>query len=146
MADTGFLIDGLRYEVPTLDSFNMGEAKILYKCSGLALEDFAIDERDPEARDQLAANIRNPGFIEALMTVAYLRGNPEMTEGRASAVIQSANLVEAIKSFVESAEADAGPPESGGTQTSSPSSTSGADSVNGSDAQAEIPSPTGTSA
>lgn len=144
MADSGFLIDGLRYEVPSLDSFNMGEAKILYKCSGLALEDFAVDERDPEARDRLAANIRNPGFIEALMVVAYLRGNGGMSEARAMSVIQNANLVQAIESFVDSVVGDAGPPApSEDTLTSSPSSTSGEDSPNGSAEPVTIQRPTG---
>lgn len=108
MPESGFIIDGTAYDVPTLDTFSMDEAEILYKCSGLTLEDFAVDEEDPEASEQLIKNIRNPGFIRALMTVAYIRGNPGISQARASSVIGKANLLDAIKEF---AEADADPPE-----------------------------------
>src|SRR5574337_617209 len=96
MADSGFVIDGITYEVPTLDSFTMGEAKILYLCSGLSLEDFAVDEEDAEASARLKRNVRNPGFIEALMRIAYLRGNPGITDSKAESVVSKANLVEAL--------------------------------------------------
>lgn len=109
MAESGFVIDGTHYEIPTLDSFTMAEAKILFDCSGLALEDFAVDEADPDATDGLRKNLRNPGFIEALMVVAYKRGNPNASLAKARELIGQANLVEAIKNMVD--EDDAGPPE-----------------------------------
>lgn len=109
MTESGFLIDGTAYDVPTLDSFTMDEAEILYKCSGLTLEDFAIDEEDPSASAQLLKNVRNPGFLRALMTVAYLRGNPGMSTSKAEAVIGKASLVEALESLAE--VGDDGPPE-----------------------------------
>lgn len=149
MADSAFVIDGMSYEVPTLDSFTMSEAKILYRCSGLSLEDFAIDEDDPEASGKLQKNIRNPGFIEALMTVAYVRGNKGISEAKAASVIGQSNLVEALQTFVGS-EDDADPPvpsEAPATEGSSvsPSDPSGDASMNGSDAPAKTPEPTGTS-
>lgn len=153
MADTGFRIDGLVYDVPTLDSFNMDEAEILYKTSGLALEDFAVDEDDPEASARFQRNLRNPGFIRAMMTVAYIRGNPGMSVGKASAVIGKANLIEAVQNFIE-AGSDESPPDQtlsgngqpdSGASTESSSAPSGWSSTDSSAAPGDPPVATGTS-
>ena len=39
--ESGFVIDGVVYEVPGLDTLTMDEAQVLYDYSGLGLEDFA---------------------------------------------------------------------------------------------------------
>ena len=151
MADSGFVIDDVNYDVPTLDSFDMNEAQILYDTSGLALEDFAVDDGDPDAVAELQKNIRNPGFIRALMTVAYIRGTGASRK-KAEAVIGQANLIGAIKSFAESVEVDADPPTTPSAQhdpfvgAESRNDPSGQSSSNGSGAEpAELPVATGTS-
>ena len=83
MAETqnpiGFEIDGQVYEVPTLDSFDMDEAQLLYDLSGVILEDFIpapLDASDEEkaAHYQLQlVRIRNPAFRRAFVHVAYRR-------------------------------------------------------------------------
>ena len=135
MADAGFLIDGTQYDVPSLDSLNMDEAQILYDTSGLVLEDFAVDEDDPEATGKLQKNLRNPGFIRALMIIAYLRGNGGVSRAKAEAIIGSSNLVSAIEAFVSSVGSDDGPPAASGDDTSSsPNGSSGSASESDSDA------------
>lgn len=152
MAESGFLIDGVQYEIPTLDSFTMAEAKILFECSGLALEDFAVDEDDAEATDNLRKHLRNPGFIEALMLVAYIRGNRAVPIGKAKTIIGQANLVEAINSMAEGD--DALPPEPEKTESvkrdsegnsASRSEPSGIASTNGLAEPGPIQNPTGIS-
>lgn len=150
MADSGFLIDGTHYEVPTLDSFTMNEAEILYKCSGLALEDFAIDEEDPEAVSEFRAKTRNPGFLKALMTVAYIRGNSGTPVEAANRIIGAANLIDAMKALGDVAEADVDPPAVGADSApendSSSNDPSGGTSTSGSDEPDESLVPIGTSA
>ena len=72
--ESGFVIDGVVYEVPGLDTLTMDEAQVLYDYSGLGLEDFAqsADETEEEtkARERL---FRNPGLMRALMHIAYKR-------------------------------------------------------------------------
>jgi len=154
MAETGFRIDGVVYDVPTLDSFTMDEAEILYKCSGLSLEDFAVDEDDPEQAEQFSKNLRNPGFIRAMMTVAYIRGNPGVTPAKAGTIIGKSNLIEAIQNFVGEVDADSPPePERSGSEkpdsdasTESWSEPSGGTSVEGLAARDDPRVATGTSA
>lgn len=152
MADTGFLIGEVFYDVPGLDSFNMDEAEILYKCSGLTLEDFALDEEDPEQAAQLAVNIKNPGFVRALMIIAYLRGDSNTTYAKAASVIGKTNVLEALKNL---AEGDVDPPEptrtengnaDSGESSASSSVPSGGTSIEGLAAQEDPRVVTGTSA
>lgn len=154
MADSGFIIDGLHYEVPSLDSFNMDEAQVLYDLSRLTLEDFAVDEDDPAAAAKLHENIKNPGFVRTLMTVAYMRGNRGISRSKAEAVIGGSNLFEALKQFGESVEADAGPPEVSRSEPEPPDSDESTASLNGHSGEsstsnsaepAENPAPTGIS-
>lgn len=153
MADeAGFVINGKPYEIPSLDTFDMDEAMVLYELSGLTLEDFALaDDEDEEASAALAAKLKNPGFLRALMQIAYTRGNPGMTAAKAKAAIGKSNLLQALQDF---AGDDASPPDerpkseletssSSESSDSSPSS-SGADSRNGSDAPDESLERTGT--
>lgn len=107
-AETGFLIDETFYELPSLDSFTMDEAQILYDYSGLTLEDFVdADEADKK--------FKNPGLLRALMHVAYQRGNPRMNTSRVKTLVGAASLVSAMEQLAEgtvAAEDDAGPPVS----------------------------------
>lgn len=108
-AETGFMIDGALYEVPSLDTFTMDEAQVLYDYSGLTIEDFAAleDEDENEQVDRL----KNPGFMRALMHIAYQRGNEKLAPAKVKALIGAANLLSSYEHLAVG-EDDALPPES----------------------------------
>ena len=101
-AETGFMIDGTLYEVPDLGSFTMDEIQVLYDYSSLTLEDFI--EGENETADEAEARelkLRNPGFMRALMHVAYQRGNNKLPTGRVKQIIGSANVITALETLGE---------------------------------------------
>lgn len=98
-AETGFLIDGKHYPVPSIDTFTLDEAQWLYEYSGLTLEDFFTE-------DDASRNGRNPGLIRALMHVAYQRGNPRLKPATVKDVVGSFNAAEAIAAVYASLLAD----------------------------------------
>lgn len=107
-AETGFMIDGREYEIPTIDTFTLDEAQILYDYAGLTLEDFMTDETaDVVGVD---AKLKNPGFIRALLHVAYQRGNPHANPARVRALAGAANLVMTLARFDDSEEGEDRPP------------------------------------
>ena len=100
-AETGFMLDGKIYEVPTLGSLTMGERRVMFELSGITQEDFAQDEDETkeeydERTDKIA---RNPGFIEALMRIAYQRGNPGLKPNKVKLVIDRTPYLEAIETL-----------------------------------------------
>lgn len=150
-----FKIDGREYEIPSIDSFTMDEAQVLWDYAHMSLADFAVDEEDPDSearREEIHQQLRNPGFMRTLMHVAYQRGNPKIPAGRVKDMIGHANLVDAMAAMAELAEAedDAGPPapsRSSEPETSSDesSSSSSTDSGNGSQAVSDAPATPQTS-
>ena len=90
-----FVIDATDYPVPSLDSLDTDEGQLLYDLSGLGVEDFVFADDDGEAAAELERKLRNPGFIRALMQIAYQRGNPGIKPATARSVIGKSNLLEA---------------------------------------------------
>lgn len=162
--ESGFIIDGKTYEVPSLDSFDMGERRVMYDYSGIVQEDFVKEdnEADEDHAARVAGLIRHPGFMQTLMHIAYQRGNPGVKRDKVAAVIEQTNYLDAVASLADDEpEDDAGPPDlserTRGPDASSPSGSSGNDdstkpksatggdgSTNGSDAPAKTPASTGT--
>lgn len=143
----GFLIDGKEYPAPSIDTFNMDEAQILYDYSGLTLEDLVADESDPEALAARNKKLGSPGLLRTLMHVAYARGNPSMKPQAVKKAIGESNWLDAIKAFASTGEVDAGPPELKSSSTSSSDSSnehSGDASMTSSGQQDETPAATGT--
>ncbi len=156
-AETGFMIDGNMYEVPDMGTFTMDEAQTLYDYSGLGLEDFASpeDESDDDLRDR-ERKLRNPGFLRALMHIAYQRGNPAERPGKVKALIGAANIIAALENLAgdePAVEDDGLPPvltieperssrsgsiENDGSRSPS-TGPSGLSSANGSDEQVDQP-------
>ena len=146
---TGFEINGTVYPVPTVDTFTMDEAQVLYDYSGLTIEDF-LDEEDDETRDRS----KNPGFTKALLHVAYQRGNPTLTRKAVEKVAGSVNSFDALEQLlrdtVEKLKAEAGDGEIPPAQTSEPDESSPSGSLenkNSSSPNTETPgndSPTGS--
>lgn len=154
-AETGFLIDGRHYPVPSIDTFTLDEAQVLYEYSGLAIEDFLTE-------DDSQRNGKNPGLVRALMHVAYQRGNPRLAYGKVRELVGSFNAAEAIASVYASLLADMEAaddvPLESTSEPNRPSSSSslenerstsntgekrGSGSPTGSDEPDETPAPTG---
>lgn len=155
-AETGFMIDGTLHEVPAIDTFNMDEAQVLYDYSGISLEDFARpdDVSDEEFSEMMRPKMKNPGFVRALMHVAYQRANPRQNPARVKALIGQANMIGALERLGESEsgeETDGLPPApTTELEPSSPrnsvvsSGTSGGDSTTTSDEPDDQPATTTT--
>jgi hypothetical protein len=113
-----FVIDGGDYDAPDLDTFDMAERRVMFELSGIVEEDFVRqeDETDDEHTLRVRKMTRHPGFMEALMHVAYQRGNPDEKRARVKAVIDKTNFHEAIAKWGEvEEEGDDGPPASEST-------------------------------
>lgn len=155
---TGFDISGEVYEVPTLDSFDMDEAQILYDLSGVILEDFIpapLDAPDveKEAHYQLQlVRVRNPSFRRTLVHVAYRRKHPDYDYDELDKAIGKMNATDvSIAVLTRGDEPDpsmsspkSSDSEKNGSETSE-SSTSGSDSTNDSERPVLTLAPTGTS-
>ena len=154
--ESGLVLDGKLYDVPSLDTFTMDEAQILYDYAGLTLEDFA--PADPEASEdeqeehgtEFARKLKNPGFLRTLLHIAYQRGNPKTSQARVKDLIGKVNLIEALEHF---GEEDESPPETisqnepslqSSSSEPSKSADSGIPSASDSDQPDESPEATGT--
>ena len=155
--ESGFVIDGRTYPVPTLDTFTMDEAQVLYDYAGLALEDFgpAHPSWPKEEQDAHEAGVlhkaKNPAFKRALVHVAYARGNPTESLATVRAIAGNVNILEATLALFGGD--DDNPPvttdsqnepesENGSSQTSRQSD-SGSPSSNDSDGLVSLPVRTG---
>jgi len=119
-----FLIEGGEYPWPTITSLLMGERRILYDLSGYVQEDFLQleDESEEEHEERVRVILRHPGVQEALMVIAYARGNPQLKVEKVRALVEKTNWIDANLKNAE-LEEDAGPPET--TFQSEPSSENG---------------------
>lgn len=153
-AETGFMIDGKLYETPAFDTFTMDEAQVLYDYCGLTLEDFVPEEdQTDEESEELRAKMKNPGFLRALMHIAYQRENPRMSHGKVKQLVGSASLFSSLEHLGDGEqEDDAGPPAStteqenrSSTSSVGSSESSGNDSARSSDGQVVQLAPTTTS-
>jgi hypothetical protein len=158
-SEAGFEIEGRKYPIPMLDSFDMNEAQILFDYANVTLEDFAPahpdwpdEEREKYEADQLT-KVRNPAFKRALLHVAYARGNPGQQFEFVREIIGRANTLDVTVALLT--EDDASPPvetssprppsRSTDTRTLSKPEASGTGSPNGSDAPDVSPASTGDS-
>lgn len=146
--EAGFLLDGATYEVPALDTFDMGERRVLYDYSGLVQEDFAPleDESEEERDERFQGLIRHPGFMQALMHIAYARANPGLRRDKVEKVIERTNYLEAVASLAGDEAGDDGPPvltPDSPKSSEGSSASSGNGSTEGSDEPAVTPEPTG---
>ena len=128
-AETGFLIDDVMYETPSLDTFTMDEAQVLYDYSGLTIEDFVEDEDGEDGDVERLRKLKNPGFMRALMHIAYQREHPKTNTSRVKALIGSANLIGALEHLVADEDDAVVPPAL--TTEPEPSSPSGSVVSNG---------------
>lgn len=154
---SGFDIEGKTYPVPTLDTFDMDEAQVLYDYAGLGLEDFgpahpeATDEEKEANEQEILQKAKNPAFKKALLHVAYARGNPELTSAQVKAAVGKVNILQATLALLAG---DDSPPEMTDSQSEPESNSvskppslptdSGSPSPNGSEGLVALPGRIGT--
>jgi hypothetical protein len=158
---TGFSIDGKVYELPGFDTLSQDETELMYLRCGLLPEDFVPEEGETEEEHdaRLAKLMRHPGFMRALMEIAYQRGNPTVKAAAVATLIGQTNRQEAMSTLVgdepeepevplastsEPSEASARSSLSSESSTRPHSETSGDGSMNGSAQTDDQPEPTGT--
>lgn len=97
---SGFEIGGRMYEVPTLDTFDMDEAQVLYEYSGCVLEDFVQANPEDSEEDQrkheeeVLRKAMSPGFKRALVHVAYQRGNRDVSPSKVREIAGKVNMLD----------------------------------------------------
>lgn len=98
--ESGFEIDGKRYEIPRLDTINLDEERILYVYADTVLQDFAPAHPEMEADAALAyealqgRKIRNPDFKRALAHIAYRREHPDESDADIQKAIGAVNALD----------------------------------------------------
>lgn len=84
--ESGFVIDGESYAIPTLDSLDLDEERLLYLYADCVVQDFVPvhpdwDEETKKAHEfMLAQRVRNPSLKRALALIAYRRKHPDVDE------------------------------------------------------------------
>lgn len=152
-AETGFLIEGTVYPVPTWDSLTMGERHVMFDLAGITEEDLMQQDGESEEDhdERVDRATRHPGFMHALMHIAYQRGNPQMRRDKVSLVVDNTNYLDAMTRMSAAEEdADESPLASttpleqpSGTGSDGSSERSGQRSTTGLDPQDDPPVPTG---
>lgn len=111
-AETGFLINGTIYEVPSLYSLDNDECVILFDYCGIVQEDFSpLDgeaEEETDARNE--KQMRHPGFWVALMHISYRRAHRELKDAKIKAIVGKLNRQDAVVIGDDSEEDEDGVP------------------------------------
>jgi hypothetical protein len=147
-AETGFTIDGEIYESPGLGELDMDEYQILYDYSKITIDDIvaAPDETDDE-KDARLAKYDNPGFIRAMMHIAYRRAQPGVKDATVRTKIGAANVFTALSSLFgpeDQPEGDAGPPaQTTDPEKSSPNGSVDSNTNSGHDSENDSEQPAG---
>ncbi len=71
--ETGFLIDGRRYELPDMGTFTVRESRVFHKETGLVPE--VVRMRLADGSITFMDLLENVGFLPALAMIAYAREN-----------------------------------------------------------------------
>ena len=156
MAEAGFVIDDKSYPIPTLDTINLDEERILFLYADTVLQDFMpvhpdwTDEEKRVYESVQMRKIRNPDFKRALAHIAYRRKNLDLDDAAIQEAIGKVNALEVDLAMVRGD--DSPPAQSSQTPLESESNTSkpsrstdsGSHTQPSSDQEDESPEPTGT--
>lgn len=96
MADAGFKIDGVVYEMPLPSTFDIDEAEIYFKYTGVVLEEIWLENI---GWDELKTR---PGFVPAFAHVAYRRAHPGTGYDDVRVVVGRQNRYELVGSWIAS--------------------------------------------
>jgi len=85
-------VNGTRYELPALDTINIGEAKIIQRHSGMTLDQlFEIEGLDS-------------GAIGGLLAVAIKRSDPSLRDSDVDALVDAVNMFEIMEELANAVE------------------------------------------
>ncbi len=94
-------VDGVKYEIPALDTVTIGEAKIIKRHSGMTLDElFEIEGLDG-------------GAIGALLAVAIKRSDPSLKEADLDAKVDAVNLFDVMEELAVIADKAPDPTQGG---------------------------------
>jgi len=156
--DRTFELDGERYELPLISTFDLDEERILYVYADVVIQDLmpidpglAADEKMIELARQLR-RFRNPDLKRAVAHVAYRRKHPEKSRDEIEKVLGTVNAL--ALDIAMYAEVEEDPPNASQTSSSSERSENGLSNPSSSGRHTENTSPsldlslvnTGTSA
>ena len=153
----GIEINGERYEIPTLDTIDLDEERILYVYADAVLQDFADPHPEWNEDDKRAyevaqlRKIRNPDFKRALAHIAYRRRNPELSDDDIQQALGKISALAMDRALIRGSDDDP-PAQSSQSEPEKPSDTatplrltaSGSDTETSSEHPEEIPAATGT--
>lgn len=128
MKDVGFEIDGVFHEMPLLGSFDLDENRVFKLRTGMHAEEVWLGLQDG-ADLSFAELLRNDGFLEALVHIAYRRANEGTTDDEIQRRVGKMNRLDLFSSLItsmieEEAEEEPVPLGSGTTSDPNGSSTS----------------------
>lgn len=115
MTHAKFRIGNAEYDFPTIDTFTMDEAIVLYDYSGVTLD--TLDDVEGV----------HPGVLAALAHVAIQRADPDMKPAHVKALVRGLNLLELIAGMPGDEDEDKPDPP----QTPSPGSSAGSETSSG---------------
>lgn len=111
LGESGFEIDGERLEIPTLDTINLDEERVLYIYADVVLSDFLPTHPDWSEEQKhahlllQAQKIRNPDFKRALVHIAYRREHPDIEDGEINVKVGQAGAFDLDLALLRKAEA-----------------------------------------
>lgn len=97
---TGFEINGETYEVPMPSTFDMDEAQVFYDYTGWVVEEIWLGDLD------WAEIGRKPGFLSALVHIAYRRAHEEEADADIKALVGKQNRLSLFGAMLTAAMPD----------------------------------------
>ena len=121
--DTGFLIDGRRYELPDMGTFTVRESRVFWKETGLVPE--VVRMRLADGTLTYMELLENVGFIPALATIAYQRENTDATDADIEIVIGNTHRDDLFMALLDQPDEEEVPPSEESTSEPPASSPNG---------------------
>jgi hypothetical protein len=113
--DTGFLINGERYELPDMGTFTIKESRVFHRETGLVPE--VVRMRLQAGEITFMDLLENIGFLPALATVAYMREHDDTDDATVEKLIAATTRDDLFMALLDAPEDDAVPPSEGVTST-----------------------------
>jgi hypothetical protein len=115
--ESGFVIDGASYAVPTLDTITLDEERVLFTYADVVVQDFLPPHPDWKEHVVLAyrarqeAKFRDPAFKRALAHIAYRRAHREVSDAEIQEALGTLNALEVDLAVLKAGEEEADPPK-----------------------------------
>jgi hypothetical protein len=113
--ESGFVIDGASYAVPTLDSITLDEERVLYLYADVVVQDFLPPHPDWQEhvvrayQARQAGKFRDPAFKRALAHIAYKREHPDIEDAELQELLGTLVALDVDVAVVTATEDDEDP-------------------------------------